>query len=330
MAVVGHGAIPRYLPNPLDVGFAAIGNDEAGLLLHDELAKFPYAPDLASMRVLVDAHPTDFWDENLYNEWLAMVRALSPASSDVANPSAVGLPRLMGTEPWSRRIVSAQLASWAELRHDTILYVKQSRTGEDSCEYPSAYVEPYPEFYARLGAFAAKGAALATALPAISFNGTTVQQYFTNLSKVASLLQGMAQNERTGADFTPDQMTFINQLTFQNGCGTPSFDGWYSHLVASDESVQFDPPIADVHTDPADNGTVLEVGTGKPRLMVVTVESCSGPHAYVGLASSYHELTTSNYTRLTDDDWRMQIQQTPPADPPCRGTALSSTDYWRM
>lgn len=320
---VGHGTIPRYMPNPLDVGFAAIGNNEAGQLLHDELTTFPYAPDLASMRVLVDAHPSDYWDENLYNEWLAMVRALSPAASDVANPSAVGLPRVKGTEPWSRRIVSSQLASWAELRHDTILYTKQSFTGGASCEYTNAYVEPYPEFWSRLGAYAAKGTALLSALPAVSLAPgldssyyATAQMYFANVTRIAGMLEGMAKNERTGADFTADQMTFIQQLTFQNGCGTPSFDGWYAQLFFDkDDAVSSPPPIADVHTDPS-SGNVLEVGTANPHLMVVTIESCSGPHAYVGLASGYHELISPNYTRLSDDDWRQQMFTTPPADPP--------------
>lgn len=315
---VGKGSIQRMMPSPLDVGFAAIGNNEAGLLLKDELAKYPYAPDLASMRVLVDAHPAEFWDENLYNEWLGMVRALSPVASEVGNPAAAGLPRVMGTEPWSKRIVSSQLGSWAELRHDTILYAKQSVSGYPSCEYPSAYIEPYPEFYARLGAFAAKGTALLAAMPSVApYPGApnTAQQYFANLSTVAAQFEGMAKAERAGADFTADQLAFINQLVFHEGCGTPSFDGWYAKLFFDQEdAVQYRPPVADVHTDPS-SGNILEVATGKARLMVVTVESCSGPHAYVGLASSYYDFTSPNFTRLTDDEWGTQLLDAPPADP---------------
>ena len=49
-----------------------------------------------------------------------------------------------------------------------------------------------------------------------------------------------------------------------------------------------DPTIADVHTAPTDAGGndvgwVLHVGTGFPRLMVVTAETCTGPRAYAAL-----------------------------------------------
>jgi hypothetical protein len=64
------------------------------------------------------------------------------------------------------------------------------------------------------------------------------------------------------------------------------------------------PAIADVHTSPGGDAppAVLHVATGFPRLMVVTVDSCTGPHAYAGLAFSYHEVVT-DLDRLTDGDW---------------------------
>ena len=39
---------------------------------------------------------------------------------------------------------------WTQLRHDTILYIKQSMTGVPSCSYPAGYVEPVPLFWERL------------------------------------------------------------------------------------------------------------------------------------------------------------------------------------
>ena len=44
--------------------------------------------------------------------------------------------------------MNAQLASWAELRHDTLLYAKQSYTAVPVCDFPDAYVDPYPEAWA--------------------------------------------------------------------------------------------------------------------------------------------------------------------------------------
>ena len=67
--------------------------------------------------------------------------------------------------------------------------------------------------------------------------------------------------------------------------------------------MEFDPTIADVHTQPTDAygapvGRVLHVATGMPRTMVVTVETCTGPRAYVGLASSYFERVTDLMSRI--------------------------------
>jgi len=317
---VQHGTVKRMMPNPLDVAFAALKSDQAGLLLGPELERHRYAPDLASMRILADAHPQSFWDANLYNHWLAALRTLSPMP-DVANPAAVGLPRVAGTEAWGRRLLNTQLASWAELRHDTVLYAKQSYTSSAACEYPDAYVDPYPELFARIAAFAARGVEVAAGLePAV---GPRVSAWFEQLRSVASILETMAKDQRTGTPHSAEHLAFVNQMTFMQGCGTlADYDGWYAKLFFEKASAtELDPTIADVHTQPTDEvgnevGRVLHVGTGMARTMVVTVDTCSGPHAYVGLASSYYEQVTEGFERLTDEDWKKDLMLTPPAEVP--------------
>lgn len=303
---VRHGDARRMMPDPLDVAFAALRNDQAGLLLGPEIAKYGYAPDLASMRIVADAHPQDFWDKSLYNHWLGALRALSP-TKDVANPSSVGLPKIAGTEPWGRRILQTQLASWTELRHDTILYAKQSYSGVPGCEYPDAYVDPYPELYARIAAFAARGAALdLSGTPAAG----AITAYFARLQAVASRLETMAKNQRAGAPQTAEDLAWVNKMMFEDGCGSlVGYDGWYAQLFFDpNAAIEPDTIVADVHTQPADEsgapvGRVLHVGTGHPRAMVVTVDGCNGPRAYVGLASSYFEHVTEGFDRLDDQRW---------------------------
>ncbi|HET7542141.1 MAG TPA: DUF3160 domain-containing protein, partial [Polyangiaceae bacterium] len=189
----GKGKVMRMMPNPLDVAFAALGNDQAVSLLAPELSKYAYAPDLASMRVLSDSHPQSFWQGNLYNLWLSSIRTLSPDVKAISDADS-GLFPVARTEAWGRRLLSAQLASWAELRHDTILYAKQSYSTGVVCEFPDAYVEPYPAFFAALESFAAKGAALADTLTAGSTSATAanVKTYFTHLADVSRILREMA------------------------------------------------------------------------------------------------------------------------------------------
>ena len=67
-----------------------------------------FSEALAKMRTLVDTHPAEYWEGNLYNLWVGALRTLSPAS-EAADPTAVGLPALAGTQAWGRRLLNAQL-----------------------------------------------------------------------------------------------------------------------------------------------------------------------------------------------------------------------------
>ncbi|MEI9954375.1 MAG: DUF3160 domain-containing protein [Pseudomonadota bacterium] len=319
----------RMMPNPLDVAFAALGNDQALTLLDSELGKFAgYPGALEGARILSDAHGPEFWNANLYNLWLASLRALSPGA-DVAQPASLGMPEVTGTNAWGRRILNTQLGSWAELRHDTLLYAKQSYTGVPGCTYPDAYVDPYPEFYGKLRLFAEQGVALADLLESsLSVGSGSLHSYFAKLASTLTTLEGMAKSQRAGTPFSAEQMAFVNRavriIKQDVTCTTiDAPDGWLSDLYfMPSTSIEASPTIADVHTQPADEsggivGNVLHVGTGYPRLMVTTVDTCQGPRAYAGVTFAYHEQVTTNYLRLTDAGWAQQLKaSTPPNDVP--------------
>lgn len=295
---------PRLLPDPLDAAYAALGNSAALPLLRGDLNAHGYAPQLERIRKLVDPRDAAFWDQNLYNTWLSALRALSPteAMDDV--------PTVARTERWSRRVLNTQLGSWAQLRHDTILYAKQSYTGGNSCEYPDAYVDPYPEAFARLVVFAQKGSALASLLGQ-SESSELVQRittYFAELASVSNILRDMAEQQKKGVAFNAAQMAFVNDAVKSRvlGCGGPaSYTGWYAKLMFKRDDGDMDPTIADVHTDPGGDRPphVLHVATGLPRLMVLTVNTCQGPRAYAGVTFAYHEVVADGLKRFTDAEW---------------------------
>ncbi|MCC7534647.1 MAG: DUF3160 domain-containing protein, partial [Deltaproteobacteria bacterium] len=319
---VANGSVLRMMPSPLDAAYAAMGNDQAVALLSSELQAFPYAGELESMRTLVDAHDPSYWESSLYTRWLGALRTLSPERDEMADPASAGLPTVATTEAWGRRMLNTQLASWSQLRHGTVLYVKQSYTTGNACEFPDAYVDPYPEFYRAIGAYARAGAeAVATLREASS-----AQIYFSQLGGVADTLAGMAEHQRTGEPFTPEQLAFINEAVAigRQGCdgsGPEVAQGWYARLFYdTEQAVEQDPVITDVHTQPTDEvgnvvGRVLHVGTGLPRTMVVTLATCMGPRAYVGLVSSYHERVTEDFERMTDEQWA-PIAEARPDDVP--------------
>jgi hypothetical protein len=319
----------RLMPDPLDVAYAAFGNDAAASILPPDLDS--YAGALESTRKLVDAHDASFWDKNLYNLWSKALRALSP-TVNADELAKEGLPAATGTDAWDRRILNTQLASWAQLRHNTVLYAKQSYTSGLGCAYPDAYVEPYPEFFAALGAFAKHGNDLADVLSGGQSGESTthIRAYFDNLGNAMKILGDMAISQRAGMPHTAEQLVFINQAVKHAGAlficaGPPTYDGWYAKLdydSLPDGRVlsEVDPVIADVHTQPTDAdgndvGRILHVGTGLPRLMVVTVNTCQGVRAYAGLAASYYELITDNWKRLTDMEWSVRVQSMAGAKP---------------
>ena len=194
---------PRMMPNPLDAAFAALGNDQAAELLRPELVKHRYAPALESMRRLGEEHGAAFWDANLYNLWLGALRALSPGP-DLARADS-GLPPVARTEAWGRRLLNTQLASWAQLRHDTILYAKQSYTSGIACEFPDAYVEPNPAFFSKIGQLAEAGRAVVVGLPLHpgSGLGPRILAYFAKLGEVSGTLRDMAQHQLSGMPHRP-------------------------------------------------------------------------------------------------------------------------------
>lgn len=307
----------RMLPEPLDAAFAALGNNAALPLLSDEFTNTSYVAGLAKTRALVDAHEPAYWEGSLYTRWLGALRSLSPQENSA-------LPSITRTPAWRDRILSTQLGSWAELRHDTILYVKQSYTTGAVCEFPDAYVDPYPEFYARLGALAEAVNAQAQQLPdSAATLKTNTQAWVANFKTVVTNLQQMAQDQLTGTPHSADLMAFINDAVKwdeQNICGAvyrTNLTGWYLKLFLEPGSgTEYDPVVADVHTQPTDGfgsdvGRILHVGTGAPRLMIVTAETCQGPRAYVGLAFSYGEFVAEDWKRLNDQDWAAKLREEP-------------------
>jgi len=59
----------------------------------------------------------------------------------------------------------------------------------------------------------------------------------------------------------------------------------------------------------------LHVGTGDIRLMITSVDTCSGPRAYAGLVSSYYERIEADWKRLDDEEWKALLSAEPLASP---------------
>jgi hypothetical protein len=305
----------RYMPSPLDV-MAALGNREAIALLEKELRAWNYSANLKAAMDFVDSHRPAFWDQSLYNLWLSALRTLDEPISGKHAPQA------MQTRAWQHKQLNTQLASWAELRHDTILYAKQSYTAAAGCIYPAGYVEPYPDFYARLNVFATRAATVFAKAEFIDVaSRQRYETYFKTLSKTMTTLEGLARKELSATAFSEEEQAWLKTLIRRQSSGgygaTPVYNGWYVDLFygGADAAIEWDPEIADVHTDP-NSRRVLEVGVGRINTLVIAVDNEDDLMLFAGPTLSYHEFTQPAEQRLTDPEWKDMLEQgTAPAPP---------------
>ncbi len=297
----------RPLPDPLDA-MAALGNEDALALLEGELEQYKYAGNMAGLQYLIDAYDEDFWSQSLYNTWLSAVRSLNPLSS------ANGLPYFMQTTAWHHEKLNTQLTSWAQLRHDNLLYGKQSYTGGTGCSYPYTYVEPYPELYGKLKLFAENAEAFFSEV----LTGELVESkdqitaYYRGYAGIMGKLETIAQKELEGNSLSEQEVTFLKTMINHVMASGPSITGWYTDLYFDiQKGLTSDFTVADVHTQPTDQfgavvGHVLHVGNGKINMGVFLADNPCNPGQYMAFAgpvSSFHQQVTANFNRLTDQDW---------------------------
>jgi hypothetical protein len=304
----------RLLPDPLDVLYC-LGNDDALPLLQEEIETFEYAPNLSALRYIIDNQEPDVWQESLYNSWLQAIRTLAKTGR------GENLPAFMRTGAWQQEKMNTQLAAWAEIRHDNLLYGKQSFSGFPvSCSVPRTYVEPIPAFYEALEHFAGKAGSAFSGIPEMP---ESIPAFFSYMERTMTWLREIAEKELDGRPFTDEERAFLQAVLYKPEVPCEEGGaGWYRRLYfgafALDEEpgLRRDALIADIHTDPGRPSRVLHVATGDPELGVFVAAARGYPlTAYVGPVASYHEHVTYDFERLTDQEWDQLYRNNPPARP---------------
>lgn len=296
------------MPSGLHAAFALGDNS----VLQDTAFSGTHVPGaLGAQRTLYDAISPEGWQSNLYMSWLGFLRKLNGAEGNTH------VSPVFRTRAWREKMRNTQLASWAQLRHNTILYAKQSYTGGIICTFPKAYVEPYPDFFAAVAAYAHNGGNLfGTARPQVA-------DYFAKLEEISGKLADIARNTAQGLSPTDAQSEWLKTALVGHPPAVPmcgavkTFDGWYFDLLyrrPMDVATRQDWTIADVHTHPKDEAgpdMVLEAGTGGIHLAAVAVQEDSCVTMYVGPVSSYYEIMhTGDLNRMNDDEWLKSFQET--------------------
>jgi hypothetical protein len=237
------------------------------------------------------------WNRNLYWGWLY---ALKPLLA----PYGPGYPSFMQTAAYTDKNLQSALASWTELRHDTILYAKQSSTPIATALPPliRGYVEPLPEFYARLAALTrmTRGG-----LDQFGILNSAARLRFDQLAGILDRLVRLSLTELANKPLADDDYNWIQNIgtTLQLALNGVDAEGSRTTLAA------------DIHTD--DNtAQVLEETTGYVAWLAAVIPQPDGSLAYaVGPVMSYYEFKWPASNRLTDEAWTQLLGSHPPACP---------------
>ena len=347
--------VQRRVPTCLDIAFAALGNDQ---VVNELVARMTdnngrefrdglnYQHNLAAVRDVIDEQNKAVWEENIYMNWLATLRELSAPTTDHKYPEA------MRTRASAMKTLNTQLASWTQLRHDTILYVKQSITCGELCYYPAGFVEPRPAFWERFEKMALLAAELIekTSFPKrssenddryevpLQYIKERQAKFFKNFAQNLTILKGIAQKELVQEEFTQEETQFLEHVVqLGRGSGSRFYTGWYPSLFYKgiEDCDKQDAIVADVHTNvPAqligDPGCVLHQGVGDIDLLMIAVDNGKDKMVYAGPVLSHYEFEMPGVSRKSDSDWRydLEIGNVPPR-PEWTRSYLVPKDYSR-
>ncbi len=127
---------------------ALLGNSLAErltLINEDNLKWDEFKEKYEETKAMVDARTDEEEKANIYRTWLWVLKAFN-------NEYGEGYPDFMKSEKWQYKDLNTALASWAQLKHDTILYAKEfgaEMGGYDPVEVKH-YVEPNVNLYRRV------------------------------------------------------------------------------------------------------------------------------------------------------------------------------------
>jgi hypothetical protein len=291
----------RGVPRGLDV-LAAFGSELAERILQDEgdTAYAGYAEKLSELRAL---YARDELGQDFYHRWLGVLRALLEKSSETAPP-------FMQNEAWGHKQLNAALGSWAELRHDTILYIKQSYTSVARGAMlrpppPSAYLEPCPQVYERLRGMITQ---MREQLDKWEMLEPDVRDKLVEFERLLDELTRIAERELAGqwpTELEMRDLAAIGQrlkalLDFPPALLTQITSGTDDRMAL----------VADVHTH-LEGGVVLEEAVGDPFLICVELEREGEPVRYWGTVFSYYEFKHPLKERLTDEAWQAMSPKPP-------------------
>lgn len=295
--------IERVFPAGLDV-MAVMGGMRARDILDANPAIYnpknwsQYKPVRAKLSDEFAKVKPEMWTSNLYWSWLYTLKAL-------LEPTPAGYPSFMLNIAWQDKSLYTALGSWAELRHDTVLYGKQSGAemgdGGEPAPY-KGYVEPNVVFWGRLLNLTKQSR---EGLVARSLLSDELKDRFEQFEDLLTMLKRISEKELRNEKLTEDEYEGIRHIggqleymTLSVMTGNP--DTW-EMVNETDKDMAV---VADVHTG---GDKVLEEGVGHAFEILVIVPVEGKLVLTRGASFSYYEFQHPIGDRLTDEKWQGMV-----------------------
>ena len=243
------------------------------------------------------------WKSNMYQGWIWTLHGFLKPFED-------GYPSFMTNNAWIDKDLNTALASWSELKHDTILYGKQSSVEMGAGEevIVKGYVEPNIEVYEKLmwlTKFSREN---------MKVRDLSVESIDEKMEKFEDLLEFLINcsvKQLNNEELTEDE---YYRLSYYGGTLedlTSSFAGdgvdWYSITSDTDKNMAV---IADFHNigpNAISPPGYLEAGVGNAYEIYVVVPIGDELYLTRGSVFSYHEFVSDE--RLTDEKWQQMLKE---------------------
>lgn len=289
----------RGFPRGLDV-FSVFGYKRAEEILKekkdDEYPK--YYEQLNKLRKEFMELKEEDWNRNLYWSWLYALKTL-------CEERGKGYQTYQQQNAYLDRQLKTALASWSALRHNTILYAKQSYTPEfrtTSAEKPvylpppKGIVEPLPSFYAKIlntTKMAYDG------LKELGVLDSKSESRLLSLVSTLERLYGICKCQVENKPLTEDDNDFLANFpnALKNAIGDVDEKGLKTTI------------IADVHTD-LNTRQCLEEASGYLDYIVVAYKMPNNNIILaIGPVLTYYEFKHPIEDRLTDEKWQEMLRE---------------------
>ena len=302
----------RATPKGLDF-MAAMGVTAAEKILMEEETDWK---DLGKNLKLMKKRMGEIdWNENIATQWMQTLKIMNDKDKGGK------LPYFMQNPEWSKKDLNAALASWAELKHDAILYAKQPMGAECGGGGPpepvvKGYVEPNVAFWKKAIELLDNTEKL---LKSQNLLTEKISDATERMREEAKFLLQLSEKELAGEEASEeeyDQLKYIG-ATFENISldllrePKQILSGW-TDVQGVDRKVAI---VADVYTANADNNpdkSILFEAVGDADEIYVVVEI--GGYLYLtrGAVLSYREfIQPIDQPRKTDEEWQKELESNP-------------------